>query len=527
MAENPWARQAGPEAQVEWVDPTPTDPILRIPPTPPTPPPAKSTAAAVLLNLTGVGAGYFYLRRRPRAWTAAVLAVVLVVVAFATNAAADPWLWRTLAGCWLAFLVLDAWRIGVKHPPVANRRPVVIGAIAVVAVVGAYVGYGVLGRSAYDDGLAAQGRGDCAAATGRFEAVTGPYELTLSSDVAAANRGLVECADFTRAADSEDEATAVQRYGQFRRDHPGSPLGPFVHDELVETYTTWARGLRDEGKLSESIKVYRDLLAEDESFGPEVADTYLRLAKEVTSEPPPVSARAGVTALEAIADEFGDTPSAKEVPAAFDALYAAATAPLAGQPCQAVDSFAFFADLTSRAAAKVAGEAKVKHPLAMLDCGLNQLREGEAQTALDTLDRFIRTFPDHGGLPQAKSARISAEVAIGTDARVQVPAPLGTGGPITITFYNTVNSPITIKLAGSTAHEFTLPPCETCPEFYAPGAGVAACDSPVGRPLFAVGLGEGTHHVYAEFEDSGDLVKQFDATAGGFDLYCLYVERES
>ncbi|ONI88780.1 hypothetical protein ALI22I_17485 [Saccharothrix sp. ALI-22-I] len=521
---SPWARPTGPEEQAEWVDPTPTDPILRIPPTPPEP---KSTAAAVLLNLTGVGAGYFYLHRRWQAWTATVLAVVLVVVAFATNAAANPWLWRILAAVWLAILVLDARRIAVKHPPIANRRPVVIGAIAVVAVVGAYIGYGVLGRGAYDDGLAAQGRGDCAAATDQFKAVTGPYELTLSSDIAAANRGLAECADFTHAADSEDEAAAVQRYGQFRLDHPDSPLSPFVRDKLVETYSTWARSLRDEGRLSDSIKVYRDLLSEDESFAPEVADAYLRLAKKLTSEPP-VSASAAAAALEAIADEFGDTPTAKEVPAAFDALYAAATAPLAaGRPCQAVDVLAFFAGLTNKVAAKVVGEAKNQYPRAMLDCGLNELRDGQAAVAVGTLDRFIRTFPGHGDLPQAQSAQIAAQVAIGTGARVPVPAPLGAGGPITITFYNTVNSSINIKLAGSTAHEFTLPPCTACPEFYAPGTGADACNSPIGRPLFAVGLGEGTHHVLAEFEDSGELVKQFDASAGGFDLYCLYVERNS
>ncbi|MEU4449200.1 hypothetical protein AB0K14_10315 [Actinosynnema sp. NPDC050801] len=519
-----WARPIGPEGQGEWVDPTPTDPILRIPPVPPEP---RSTAAAVLLNLTGVGAGYFYLRRRWQAWTAAVLAVVLVVVAFATNAAANPWLWRILAAVWLVILVLDARRIAVQHPPVANRRPVVIGAIAVVAVVGAYIGYGALGRGAYDDGLAAQGRGDCAAATGRFEAVTGPYELTLSSDIAAANRGLVECADFTRAADSEDEATAVERYGQFRRDHPDSPLTPFVRDGLVETYSTWARRLRDEGRPADAIKVYRDLLSEDESFAPEVADAYLRLAKQLTAESP-VGARAAATALEAIADEFGGTPSAKEVPAAFDALYAAATAPLAaGRPCDVLDVLAFFAGLTNEVAAKVAGEAKNQYPRAMLDCGLNELREGRAEHAVATLNRFVSTFPGHGDLPQAQSARISAQVAVGTGERVAVPAPLGAGGPITITFVNTVNSSINIKLAGSTAHEFTLPPCTSCPEFYAPGTGGNACEAPTGKPSFDVGLGEGTHHVLADFDDSGELVKQLDASVGGFDLYCLYSERNS
>ncbi|GAB2974989.1 hypothetical protein [Saccharothrix stipae] len=519
VAANPWAR---PDGQAEWVDPTPTDPILRIPPPPPEP---KSTAAAVLLNLTGVGAGYFYLHRRWQGWTAAVLAVVLVVIAFATNAAANPWLWRILAAVWLVTLVLDARRIAVKHPPIANRRPVVIGAIAVVAVAAAYVGYGVLGRSAYDDGLAAQGRGDCAAATDQFKAVTGPYELTLSSDIAAANRGLVECADFTQAADAGAEAAAVWRYGQFRLDHPDSPLSPFVRDKLVETYTTWARRLRDEGLLPDSIKVYRDLLAEDESFAPEVADAYLRLVEQLTAVSP-VAASAAATALETVADEFGDTPSAKEVPAAFDALYAAATAPLAaGRPCEVVDVLAFFAGLTNAVAAKVAGEAKNQYPRAMLDCGLNELREGQAETAVRTLDRFIGAFPGHGDLPQAQSARIAAQVAVGTGERVAVPAPLGAGGPITITFYNIVNSSITIKLAGSTAHEFTLPACTACPEFYAPGTGADACNSPDGKPSFDVGLGGGTHHVLADFEDTGELVKQFDASPGGFDLYCLYVER--
>ncbi|NUT49187.1 MAG: hypothetical protein HOV94_18035, partial [Saccharothrix sp.] len=94
-----------------------------------------------------------------------------------------------------------------------------------------------------------------------------------------------------------------------------------------------------------------------------------------------------------------------------------------------------------------------------------------------------------------------------------------------ITFFNNVNTPITVKLAGPTAHEFTLPPCTTCPESYAPGTGKDACDSPIGRPLFALSLSDGTHHVLAEFEGSKDLVQQFDSTPGGYDLYCLYVER--
>jgi hypothetical protein len=42
----------------------------------------------------GLGLGYAYLRRPLRTVTAVVGSVVLVVVAFTTNAANAPWLWR-------------------------------------------------------------------------------------------------------------------------------------------------------------------------------------------------------------------------------------------------------------------------------------------------------------------------------------------------------------------------------------------------------------------------------------------------
>ncbi|QFZ19497.1 tetratricopeptide repeat protein [Saccharothrix syringae] len=514
-----------------WVDDAPTDPRLPalFPPAPP-----RSGPAAVLLNLTGLGLGYAYLGRWARAAVAAAGAVALVVVAYATDAANSPGPWRLVAVAWFAALALDAARIATRHPrPPARATPVLAGALAVVLVAGAYAGYGLAGHAAHTAGLAAQAGGNCAAAVDEFEAVTGFYELTLSPDVAAAARGLTECGAYTWATEAQragEHATAVARYRHFRQQHPGSPLDPHVHQDLVETYATWARGLRDGGKPAEAVEVYRDLLREDASFRDEVADAYLRLARAA----PPAGtdavarARGSVDALLVVVREFGGTPAAAEVPAALDAVYGAAAAPLGrGEFCAAAPALEYFAGLTDPALAKAAADARAHFPRAVLECGLGQLREGRSDDAVTALERFVGTFPDHGDAARARSALISAKVAAGTGARVPVPAPLGAEGSIPVTFVNGVSAPVTVRVAGSTAHEFTLPGCGDCPPSFPPLGGSAACPSVDGLPARTVRLDPGEHHVLGEYGRADALAEPLGVGSGQPDLFCLYLERWS
>lgn len=521
-------------APSEWVDDAPTDPRLPVL-TPPAPLPPRSRPAAVLLNLTGIGLGYAYLGRWLRAWVSTVVAAALVLVAFSTDAAASPWLWRVVAVVWLAVLALDAARIAARHPRPAERRArtrsALAGALGVVVVAAAYVGYGVAGRDAYADGLAAQARGDCAAATEEFDAVTGRYELTLSRDVAAAARARVECAAYTEATEAQhagDHDTAVERYLRFRRDHPGSALAPHVRDNLVRTYTAWARQLRDEGQFTQAIDVYRDLVEEDPSYRAEAADTYLRLARKARPDSVDVltHARGSVDALLVIAREFGDTPAAGEVPAALDAVYGEAAAPYArGEFCTAIPVLEYFAGLTDPAAGKVAGDARANLPRGVLECGLGHLRDGRSAEAVTALQRFVDTFPEHGDAPQARSALISAKVAVGTGARLPVPAPLGAQGPISVTFFNGVSVPVDVRVAGSTAHEFTLPGCGSCPSSFPPLGGDAACPTFAGLPAHTVRLNAGEHHVLGEYGSADELAEAFSVGGGQPSLYCIYLER--
>jgi hypothetical protein len=112
----------------------------------------RSAPAAALLNLTGLGLGYLYLGYR----------------------------WRVLAATVLAGAALDAWRLARTGPrePSPDRadriRPVAVALAAVVAVVGAYLGYGAAGRSVYADALSAQARAGCPAAIAGSTPSPGP-----------------------------------------------------------------------------------------------------------------------------------------------------------------------------------------------------------------------------------------------------------------------------------------------------------------------------------------------------------------
>ena len=76
----------------------------------------RSAWAAALANLTGLGLGYAYLRRPLRMVAAVVGSVVLVVVAFVTDASSAPWLWRAVAAGWLGAQAVDGARIARRGP---------------------------------------------------------------------------------------------------------------------------------------------------------------------------------------------------------------------------------------------------------------------------------------------------------------------------------------------------------------------------------------------------------------------------
>ena len=174
----------------------------------------RSAWAAALANLTGLGLGYAYLRRPLRVVAAAVGTLVLVVIAFVTDASNAPWLWRAVAAVYLGAQAVDGARIarsGPRPPRGTALLPIWGAAAAVTAMVAGYLGYAVAERATFGVAVAAQARGDCATATPAFDAVTGRYRLTLADDVPSATAP-VSCAMLAAvyAAHSARRAAALE-----------------------------------------------------------------------------------------------------------------------------------------------------------------------------------------------------------------------------------------------------------------------------------------------------------------------------
>ncbi|MGH3932793.1 MAG: tetratricopeptide repeat protein [Pseudonocardiaceae bacterium] len=512
-----------------------------------------SPGAAALLNLTGLGLGYAYLRHWWRAGIYLAATIVLVVVAFVTEAANHPWLWRALIVAWLGWMVLDGWRLGrgaQPHPPTPRSRrvPAVVGVVLVVAMVAGYLLYGAAGRRAYAAGLAAQSRADCASAIMKYDLVTRVYELTLSRDVPVARAATEQCAAFTAASAAQAQgayADAVQRYQDYRQAYPATVLAPHVHDNLMRTYVDWAGSLRSAHDYPAAIQVYRDLLVESNTdpviaaaVRGEIAATYFEQAEGLRATLPTASgalrveqARSAIEALLVIQREFGDTTTGPKVPQAIVDTFTTANSLFTDQRfCDALPVLDYFVTLPPAEAGGVLGPANADRPRAMLECGFERYRAANYSGAITQLDQFLATYPESPQAAQARSAIIAAKVAAEVGESLPLPAPLGDNSPgdNAVTFYNDSPLEVRVLVAGPTAHEFTLPPCPGCPASYR--LTEDACPTFAGKPSMTLRLRPGTYHMVGTYPADPSVEKLVDTyvVQSGFDYTsCLHIQKSS
>jgi hypothetical protein len=429
------------------------------PPLPPPQPAArapKSMLAAALLNLTGLSLGYAYLGRWLRGGIHLALGTGLVVLALVTGAGSLPWVWRAVAFLWLLWMALDAARIAHTTPePRRSGGVVALAVVAVVAVIGGYVAYGIAGHAAYTRGADAMGRGDCAAANGEFDTVSGPFALTLSEDVPAAQERRTECDAFAAASGTSDLGGRVAAYQAFQRDHAASPLHGLVAENLAQ---------------AQLEKVAADRPAITAATGED---------------------RAGLvrTAVETLLSMEGGTRAAAKVPDALDEVYVSG---VQGKPCDALPTVEYLIDVPDAAAAAIVGKAKADVPGRLLNCGLDQFRARDLDGAAQQLTELTTGHTTDRGVPQARAALIAVAVAKQTSDALVVPAPLDRPGSLKITLYNITSSPMKVYLTGSSAAEVELPGCSGCP------AGVASgtpCPDPAGKPAVSTQVDPGLYHV--------------------------------
>ena len=421
--------------------------------------PARSVPGAVLLNLTGLGLGYGYLRRWWLAGAALAGTVALMVAGAVVGMYALPWLWGATAMLWAGLLAAHAGVLAHRYPGPAGRRPVFAGVVAVVLVAGGVAGYGAMARAATTDGIAAARAGDCAAALDRFDAATGVYRL--GADVMAADAGRRECNVYLRGARARergDYAAAVRAYRDMAKAFSRGAMAGVVRRELAETY------LEQAGDWTEPLDL--------------------------------PTAREAAEALVVVHEEFGDTPAAERVPEMFAELFTAASKPFTReQACASLPVMNYFAAIDPAVATDVVSTADTTRADALLECGLSTLRSGNAVTAAPILDNYVNDYPSHPRYRQGKAAQISARVAARAKARLPVPPPLGARGSVPLTFYNDSRKAYRVLVAGATAHDITLPPCTSCPAV--DPAGEQNCGPSARMPSRTVWLDPRSAYYYA------------------------------
>jgi HEAT repeat protein len=278
----------------------------------------------ILLNLTGLGLGYLYMRRWLRCLFHLLVTVGLIVVAFLTHAAFHPRRWALVVGLWLFWMLgdglLQARQTARTGTAWLGRRWVsaAVAGLFLVAQVGGIWVYVAQGRREYDAGLAAYKQMDCRKALRHFERLNTIYELTFHPEVATADSSAAECRHFleaeqARAREAYSEAIAI--YVDFLSSFSSSTLAFPVRQRMAETYVDWAISLSESGAYADAVAKYRLVLNEyrDTQAGGRasegVARVYAQWALQLGEQE---SYEEVVSVYETILNEFPGTAAAQE-----------------------------------------------------------------------------------------------------------------------------------------------------------------------------------------------------------------------
>jgi len=368
-----------------------------------------------LLNLTGLGLGYLYVKRWLRWAIHFALTVGLIAAAFLTNAARLPGLWVAVLCAWLLWMAFDGWRqarrLAQAAPagtPARRWLPIGVAALLLVAEAVGLWGYAALGRRTFAEGMAAYGEADCRTAMQRFNRVTTLYELTLSPNVAAADGHTVECGLIVFAENAHkrgEYAEAVDGYGASLDLYPESKLIRHARDALAETYGDWAVDLREAEKYQAAIDRYGVVLSDypETPTGKQAA----ALAAETYAEWAAHLRQAGEygEAIErdlTLLAEYPDTPAGGKAAALAAETYAEWGAHLGedGQYADAIDKYDTV--LGEYADTPAAGEARAAAAETYAEWA-SQLREdGEYE---DAIARYEIVLDEYADTPTAAKAK--------------------------------------------------------------------------------------------------------------------------
>ncbi|MDT0347222.1 tetratricopeptide repeat protein [Streptomyces litchfieldiae] len=486
---------------------------------------------AALLNASGLGAGYLYLRQWSRAVASWLVTLLIVVLANALNAS-DTWpFWLGLYALWLVAMTVDGYRRArlaalpdAAAPPLRPWLPLAVGAVVIALVATGLAFYRAVPAGELDRAERAHAAGDCATAVEHYDrAAAGRYEFTLSGALADARAGRAACdvvLTAEAAAEAGDFPAAISGYGGYLDRYAGTPPWDGAGPRLAELRLAHADALAGTAR---------------ETGGEELSAAY----------------RTAFEAYLAVREEHPASPQAAQVPGRFEDLYANGTAGLADRPCETVGDLLALESLSSVGAPEAAdlsgratralpgarfacGEERVeagefcaatdefeavlglsaasgeqRHDAensaghALYECGLAHYEGGDLGPARDAFQRLVDGYPDDARAGGAGELLIAVEIdEINAGDTGELPPPTATGGApggtVTVEIVNDSPEELEILFAGAGTGTASVDACGDCtphgggPLGDQPGG---TCGTDLDRPRVTLTLAPGDYRM--------------------------------
>lgn len=458
-----------------FVLPPPPPSVPPMPSAPPLGPPDWLRAFAVgLLNLSGLGLGYALLRR----WFALVVCLIATGVLLLIALPADPdGVPRAAVVAYVVFLVLAALHgaaRGLRRPllwPPRSPLALVLGLVLLAAPAGGVVLY----DSARDEAT----------------------QQMLLDRLAAADHLVATAKTMSFDQGLSDYRAALVAYGDLNDHHAGSRAAKRVPDRLKTYYTTIAAPY-DAQHYCDAITPLKYLRTVPDTFDKKALGSLVswpddRLATSFyecgSADLTRGSSASGEDELATLLSTFPQSAQAKKVePAIRSAINSAAKGLKGDDPCGATDKVGALgarADGLDGTAAGVADSlaSDSRRADAFVEsgtytCGLHQYTTGAYDTALTTMDDFIKSYPHNKNRPLAGKIAIAAEVAQELPAAGKHVPTMKSGGSISVTVQNDSPDQIEVLYTGPVTGSFTLPACGSCSSYSSESsAASSACNS--------------------------------------------------
>ncbi len=482
------------------------------PPPPPAAPPGPAdpvrALAAAVLNLSGLGLGYAYLRR----WGLALVCLAVTAGLLAVALPADPdgvpgW---AVVGYPVLLLVAaaDGARRGLRAPATAVRvKPVVAAVLGVVLLAvpaGGVVGYDALRDDAVEEML-----------LDRLDRTDALVKEASGKDFAQART---------------EYRTALARYHDLTEDHPGSRAAGRVHDSLDAYYRTVAAPYaeRDHCGAVAPLAYLRDVpkSIDRDVLGDLASWPDRRLATSLLACG---TGRLGTGEGDGQGGELGQLlrtfpkseQAAKVEPAVRDAVDKRSGALDGAEPCRATDELRRIGDtareLPSPAPAHLRGDVEGAVEDGTYACGMDQFKDKKFGEAHQTLKKFAGTYKSDKRRDRAQQVAIAAEIAEERpSAGAHLPPRKAPGGSrMELVISNDGPDPVEVLYTGPVTGRITIGGCASCTTYPSEAAGRSKACKASGKnyPKRTLRLPAGSYHFL--HKPGGSAAAASSRAAGG------------